>query len=437
MDAIELVQRYVLGERDFSGARMQMRLRGAILPNLKLVGAHMNVDMSCAKLPHSDLSSARIEHSALEEADLHSVILRMAVVSQLNANGVRLDWADLSGAQLSGVLLRRANLAGAKLSNASIDRSDLTSAHLSEADCCEVTLQSVVAAKAYLTNTQLVRARMSDVVLDHACARQADLRKAHLVRVSLRHADLSLANFTGAILEELDCAHANLTGAKGLAFADAPSALKLRCMLAEKLQENPQLYDACTTHSSDSLSRLICKIAGKRDDTRPESTATRLLWHDDWKMPPLDGSASLDELIAALLAHVPDKPAPHKAARELCEKIRKKSIPSARLSKGLSTVDKLTVALRTADARLQNLRLLLEHKSGISIDWEKLHEDIQQNTIKSPLNEVIGVRADKLASLIADLIIHKDLLPHVESLRAKAPGRSDSAAAQALDRESS
>ncbi len=149
MDVSELLERYAVGERDFSGLN---------LDNANLSGA----DLSGVNLCQADLSSAN-----LCEADLSHVILF----------GVNLNGANLCNANLCNATLMEANLCEADLSGADLSIANLMGANLWEADL----------SGAYLTFANLTF---------------ADLNGANLTKADLTNANLNGANLDGANLDE-------------------------------------------------------------------------------------------------------------------------------------------------------------------------------------------------------------------------------------------
>lgn len=109
--AIELLQQYGAGEREFDRARLgEADLHGAILHGI-------------------DLSEAMLNDANLSQADLR---------------GADLSWTDLSGANLEGTDLRGAILTRADLSNANLKRANLRKADLSLANLTDADLTDAI-----------------------------------------------------------------------------------------------------------------------------------------------------------------------------------------------------------------------------------------------------------------------------------------------------
>jgi hypothetical protein len=82
--------------------------------------------------------------------------------------------------------------------------------------------------------------------------------------------------------------------------------------------------------------------------------------------------------------------------------------------------------------QLTNLRLLLDHQIGRALDWQAVDEAVKTAKTFEGLSPA-KARILRVNHDITDHIVHQDLLPHIEKLRAQAPGRSDSAVAHTLE----
>jgi uncharacterized protein YjbI with pentapeptide repeats len=112
MDVDELIRRFAVGERDFSGA-----------------------DLKGTKLSGIDLSCGNDRDAAILNADNLAGAERTSLIVHVDLSGADLSGADLSGADLSGVCLR-----GANLSNANLRRAQLRDANLEDAIFCKTTM---------------------------------------------------------------------------------------------------------------------------------------------------------------------------------------------------------------------------------------------------------------------------------------------------------
>lgn len=112
MHVHELIQRYALGQRDFSG----LDLSAANLSQLNLTGVDFSRTLlRGANLQRTDLSFANLCGAHLEKADLTDASLFHA-----NLRRARLDEANLQGADLRSANLTNAKLFGANLSDADL-----------------------------------------------------------------------------------------------------------------------------------------------------------------------------------------------------------------------------------------------------------------------------------------------------------------------------
>ena len=135
-----------------------------------------------------------------QEADLHGVNLRLAILYEANLSGV-----NLSGANLSKANLNEANLSGANLSGA----------NLSEAFC-----------RANLSGANLHSANLRRAFLRRADLSGAHLNKANLDNTFLYKADLSGADIGWTFLCDTELHETNLNGAK-LTYATIGGELDL------------------------------------------------------------------------------------------------------------------------------------------------------------------------------------------------------------------
>jgi uncharacterized protein YjbI with pentapeptide repeats len=162
MDAVELLELYEAGQRDFHGLNLE---------NLNLI----NVDLSDINLRDSNLRNADLSGTALSGANL---------------SGANLSWINLSSADLSSANLRRTNLMDSDLSGADLSGADLTDADLRNANL----------SYAYLIGADLRNADLNDAYLGDADLTDADLRNANLSGVDFTDADLSGTDLTNTNL---------------------------------------------------------------------------------------------------------------------------------------------------------------------------------------------------------------------------------------------
>lgn len=214
-DALELLARYLAGERSFGGAD----LRGVNLPGARLSDA----DLTRAKLAGVSLRDATLVGVQFRDADLRNADLRNADLRNADLLRANLAGADLRGANLSGAELRAANLTDTNLieagfPDADLNYADLTGSNLTDAFLQHVSLRcariiSVIAIGADFTGADLVGANLTD----------ADLSDAHLVKADMDGAFLICASVAGADMSEASLVGADLTGAscRGAVFVRA------------------------------------------------------------------------------------------------------------------------------------------------------------------------------------------------------------------------
>ncbi|MGW4849433.1 pentapeptide repeat-containing protein [Nocardia brasiliensis] len=149
----------------------------------------LGMDLTDAKLPHSDLSFASLMSANLTGANLTNANLASALLY-----AARFNHAVLSGANLRGARGSNVKLAGADLSNANLQSADLSHADLTDAN---------------LTNANLTTSALwTGSLPDRAAAYPSDPR---FTGTNLSGADLSGANLTGANLAGANLADTNLS----------------------------------------------------------------------------------------------------------------------------------------------------------------------------------------------------------------------------------
>jgi uncharacterized protein YjbI with pentapeptide repeats len=94
MDALELIQRYEKGERNFSGVNLsKAKLIGAYLPGINLWGA----DLTGANLAKAKLWGANLSLANLAQANLTRANISGANFQQANLRGTRLYYIKYYG----------------------------------------------------------------------------------------------------------------------------------------------------------------------------------------------------------------------------------------------------------------------------------------------------------------------------------------------------
>jgi uncharacterized protein YjbI with pentapeptide repeats len=196
MDVSELLARYAVGERDFSG----FNLNNADLSGADLYEANLNgADLIGANLNGADLIGANLIGANLNGADLCEANLTVANLYDANLCDAKLSCANLNGANLCEANLNSANLSGANLSSAYLRGADLGGANLSGANLIGADLTAADLSCAKLIGANLVG---------------ADLIFADLIGAKLISANLTGVNLTGANLYKADLTNANLDEAK-------------------------------------------------------------------------------------------------------------------------------------------------------------------------------------------------------------------------------
>ena len=161
--AIELLERYAAGERNFAGIRIEPPytarkfLRGADLSNIILCGADLGgvslieVNLTEAQMRGAYLPRANFSLSDLTNADLTGACLWGAVFDLANLR--RVSFVDSN--------LTRASFEGASLTYAFLEGANLTRVDLSKIDWCmgtpghTETMHTLQAYNAFLCETIL------------------------------------------------------------------------------------------------------------------------------------------------------------------------------------------------------------------------------------------------------------------------------------------
>jgi uncharacterized protein YjbI with pentapeptide repeats len=120
--ATEILRRYALGERDFTGTSLiGAILRRVVLSEANLRGANlMRANLRWANLKGANLMRANLSEATLSEVDLTGANLKGAILNRADLSEANLSRADLRGTDLSGADLREANLSEAKIKGANL-----------------------------------------------------------------------------------------------------------------------------------------------------------------------------------------------------------------------------------------------------------------------------------------------------------------------------
>ncbi len=255
----ELLERYIGGERDFSG----IDLSGIWLDHEIL----SEIDLRTANLFQGYFQEAELENAKLSRTNLKQSILCGAYLTNTDLRGADLTCADLEGADLIYADLRGANLTGANLKetititiNTNFKGANLRDVNWEDMLLCDTIMPDgsiesdsirVITAEELLNRYAMGERRFPSIILHRADLRNCDLRdirlnhflaseepkyRAFLVNVNLSGAilensilsyvnfnrsNLSEVNFAGADLCSVTFRYANLRGVKfGYAFME-------------------------------------------------------------------------------------------------------------------------------------------------------------------------------------------------------------------------
>ncbi|BAZ12082.1 pentapeptide repeat-containing protein [Calothrix sp. NIES-4071] len=240
MKALEFLEKYAMGIRDFIGVDLgEANLSGAKLNGVNLANANLSVvnlsganlnsanlryaklnvaRLSGAHLMGADLKDASLNVANLIRADLSHAILRKASLIRTELIRANLSHADLMQANLKNAdlreaTLRQANLSGANLSDVNFRGGFLTGANLEQANLTNSDLCRTDFSGANLRDAEMKQANLSRANMSGANLSGANLRWVDLTDTDLRWADLSGAKLSGANLSGANLSNANLTGA--------------------------------------------------------------------------------------------------------------------------------------------------------------------------------------------------------------------------------
>lgn len=224
MDAVELLEQYARGKRNFR--------------DCDLVGAHLEgAVLDGAMLDWSNLEGAHLEGTSLRRTNFEGANLKSATLEGSNLEGAILNRARLEGADLMGAILIESKIEKAYLAGANLKRANLRKANLRRAVLRRACLEEAILDEADLEEATLVESCLNRASLDHAYLDRARLRGAHLEQAHLQGAVLLGADLRGAKVVEASLEHAvlldaNLTGAQ-LTGANLSQAILGRTLLAD------------------------------------------------------------------------------------------------------------------------------------------------------------------------------------------------------------
>ncbi|MEM1394368.1 MAG: pentapeptide repeat-containing protein [Cyanobacteria bacterium P01_H01_bin.150] len=252
MTVEELLEKYALGFRDFSG----IELTEANLAGIKLSGVDLShADLSIVNLSGSNLTKANLSYAQLNVARLSGAHLEGANLTKASLNVANLIRANLNNAQLV-----RASLIRGELIRADFSRANLLEANLSNADLREATLRHAVLRGANLNQAcfkgaSLVAANLEKATLNTTNLTRADLSGANLREAELRQVNMFRANLSGANLSDANLRWADLRGAN-LSWADLSDAKLSGANLAGADLSNANLTNTSFVHADLTHAKL-------------------------------------------------------------------------------------------------------------------------------------------------------------------------------------
>ena len=253
MNVEELLEKYALGFRDFSGI---------VIPEANLAGIKLSgVDLSYADLSIVNLSGSNLTKANLSYAQLNVARLSGAHLEGANLTKASLNVANLIRANLNNAQLVRASLIRGELIRADFSRANLLEANLSNADLREATLRHAVLRGANLNQAcfkgaSLVAANLEQATLNTTDLTRADLSGANLREAELRQVNMFRANLCGANLSDANLRWADLRGAN-LSWADLSGAKLSGANLAGADLSNANLTNTSFVHADLTYAKLI------------------------------------------------------------------------------------------------------------------------------------------------------------------------------------
>lgn len=253
MNVEELLEKYALGFRDFSGI---------VLPEANLAGIKLSgVDLSYADLSIVNLSGSNLTKANLSYAQLNVARLSGAHLEGANLNSASLNVVNLIRANLNNAQLVRASLIRGELIRADFSRANLLEANLSNADLREATLRHAVLRGANLNQAcfkgaSLVAANLEQATLNTTNLTRADLSGANLREAELRQVNMFRANLSGANLSDANLRWADLRGAN-LSWADLSGAKLSGANLAGADLSHANLTNTSFVHADLTYAKLI------------------------------------------------------------------------------------------------------------------------------------------------------------------------------------
>lgn len=152
--AKELLERYAVGERDFTAAKLAgVNLEGATLTD--------------ANFQNATFESANLSYATLAGANFTGATLAHARIANSESAGAMLIGANLAYANLVTSNLFRVDFSGADLSNSHLSSSDLSNSDLSDSNLFGADLVGTILHEASITRANLSRAKLAHTVLSN------------------------------------------------------------------------------------------------------------------------------------------------------------------------------------------------------------------------------------------------------------------------------
>ncbi|MFT5485399.1 MAG: hypothetical protein ACI9JL_003948 [Paracoccaceae bacterium] len=284
-----MISNYLLHERKIDLMRVDLaasdlrdvrlinsHLEGAILKRANLQRADLSLaNLTTADLDDANLRAANLRNTTLTGASLQNALLqpqkvngvstpadlRYAKIRNANLTNAQMQWVELAEAEFIDSVLTGANLMHARMSPGTvISRSNLEGAYLIKAD-----MTNIVMENSNLTGAILIGARLDNASLSHSTFIESQLTKASLRGASLDHADLSRALIINATLANADLRDARLTGAillstvmndADLTGANLDGAQMSRTILRAAIMDNTSVVKAFLVEANLAGARL-------------------------------------------------------------------------------------------------------------------------------------------------------------------------------------
>ena len=202
-------------------------LRGFVFENAKF---------GKAKLSKADLSSVNLQGAILSEADLERTIFSKAKLIDADLSGVILQQTELPEADLEGVKAQKVQFKEVDVTKANFTKADLT-----DAVFLSGTLNEVCLEEAKLYRTKFLGAEMKNSILDKAKMDRTSFKDGNLDQASLIETEMWRSSFMGTSMSHVDLKRAKIDGTSfnGLAL---DQAIFVEAKIREADFENASMY---------------------------------------------------------------------------------------------------------------------------------------------------------------------------------------------------